>query len=273
MERESPDDATNQPEPESPDDDTDQAELESPDNGTVTLVIPKTYLVGAVALIIGLAGGFGIAKWIENPQPPASADATRQVSREADQTLAADQTSAATQQTRVVRVNTTGRPFLGPEDAPVTIVEFTDYQCPFCGRHTRQTLPRLLDEYQGEIRYVIRNFPITSIHPEAAGAAVAAECAHEQGRFWEYHDLLFSNQADLERDSLKRYAVEAGLDPETFDPCLDSNATVDLVSLDFSEGRDYGVTGTPTFFINGQKLDGALPFASFKILIDAALAP
>ena len=150
-----------------------------------------------------------------------------------------------------------GRPFLGPEDAPITLVEFTDYECPFCGRHFRDTAPRILSQYDGRIKYVVLNFPLSTIHPGAQKAALAAECAHDQGKFWEYHDMLFRNQA--------------ALDTVAFSTCLDSGAKRQQVLSDFQLGQSVGVSGTPMFFVNGQPLLGARPFSSFQRMIDAAL--
>ncbi len=164
-----------------------------------------------------------------------------------------------------------GRPSIGPETAPVTIVEFADYQCPFCGRHSREVLPRVLSEYEGEIRYVVVNFPIPRIHPLAPRAAEAAECAHDQGRFWDYHDLLFENQEALELTDLKGYATQVGLDAEAFDACLEGGVHAQKVQQDLQDGFRNGIDSIPTFFINGRRLVGAQPFEGFKAMIDQAL--
>ncbi len=163
------------------------------------------------------------------------------------------------------------RPSRGPEDAPVTVVEFTDYQCPFCARHYQLTYPRLFQEYGDRIQYVVRNFPIVQNHPHAAKAAEAAECAFVQGRFWQYHDRLFENSSGLDNESLERYARDLGLDSSRFDRCLDSGEKSGIVARDLKDGRRYGVRGTPTFFINGRILIGAQPFPVFKEYIERAL--
>ncbi len=163
------------------------------------------------------------------------------------------------------------RPFRGPADAPVTVVEFTDYQCPFCTRHFQQTYPKLLQEYGDRIKYVVRNFPLIQIHGDAAKAAEAAECAFDQGRFWEYHDRLFENNAALDGKSLKRYAEDLGLNAPRFNQCLDSGKKSRIVALDLEDGRRYGIRGTPTFFINGRILVGAQPYEVFSYHIDTAL--
>ena len=234
----------------------DDSELLAEPEGGITVRIKKSYFLVALALGVGFGGGFGVAKLLESPVQEQAA-------------AAESQASAAP---AVFEVDTQGDPFLGPGDAPVTIVEFTDYQCPFCLRHNRQTLPQLLSNYGSNIKYVARNFPIASIHPDAVGAAVAAECAYEQGRFWEYHDLLFQNQDRLGAVGLKEHASLAGLDADEFGTCLESAAALERVARDFQDGQSYGVSGTPTFFINGRRLVGARPLSAFQAIIDEALA-
>lgn len=165
-------------------------------------------------------------------------------------------------------------PFLGNPDAPVVMVEFSDFQCPFCARFWSQTLPEIKEKYikTGKVRFVYRDFPISSIHSNAQKASEAGECADEQGKFWEYHDLIFSRQAQMSVANYKRWAAELKLDTARFNACLDSGTYADEVAKDFADGQAAGVSGTPTFFINGQRLVGALPFEQFKTMLDAALA-
>ncbi len=170
-----------------------------------------------------------------------------------------------------VEVQIEGRPYRGPDDAPVTLLEFTDYECPFCAQHFRQTYPGLLSEYEGKLKYVIRNFPLSNIHPQAQRAAEAAECAEEQGRFWEYRDLLFQRSPALSMEHLTAYAADVGLDTERFEDCLQSGRKADVVAEDFEDGLSYGVSGTPTFFINGRRVVGTLSMDEFESYIDAAL--
>ena len=170
-----------------------------------------------------------------------------------------------------VEVQIEGRPYRGPDNAPVTVLEFTDYECPFCARHFQETYAGLLSEYEGTLKYVMRNFPLSSIHPQAQRAAEAAECAEEQGRFWEYHDLLFQHTPALAIENLTAYATEAGLDTERFQDCPESGRKADVVAEDLEEGLSYGVTGTPAFFINGRRVVGALSLDDFGSYIDAAL--
>jgi len=163
-------------------------------------------------------------------------------------------------------------PAWGPVGAAVTIIEFSDYQCPFCKRFYDETLPQIQATYEGRVRFVYRDFPLTSIHPHAQKAAEASECADEQGRFWEYHGLLWANQQELDVASLKAYAGELGLDTATFDGCLDSGKYSQEVQKDYSDGISYGVQGTPWFFINGVEVQGAQPFSNFQTVIDSLLA-
>lgn len=162
-------------------------------------------------------------------------------------------------------------PSRGPEDAAVTIIEFSDFQCPYCARFQQQTLPQILSEYGDRVRFVYRDFPLTSIHPNALKAAEASECADDQGKYWEYHDLLFQNQSALDEESLKAYAASLGVDTDAFNECLDSNKHMSEVRKDLEDGIAAGVQGTPAFFINGQLVSGAQPFAAFQSVIEAAL--
>ncbi len=163
------------------------------------------------------------------------------------------------------------RPYRGPADAPVTIVEFTDYQCPFCTRHYQQTYPLLLEEYGDRVKYIVRNFPIVQNHPHAMKAAEAAECAFDQGKFWDYHDRLFENNTALNSKNLRRYAEDVGLDTLRFNECLGSGRKSQIVARDLEDGSRNGVRGTPTFFINGEVLIGAQPYEVFRYYIETAL--
>jgi len=163
-------------------------------------------------------------------------------------------------------------PAQGPECAPVTIIEFSDFECSFCALYVNDTLPLILETYGDQVRYVFRDFPIASKHPHAQKAAEAAQCAFEQGKFWEYHDILFQNQDALDLPDLQRYATDLGLDESAFNLCLDSGKYAEEVQKDFDDGLDYGVTGAPTFFINGRRVAGAKPFATFQIIIEEELA-
>ena len=164
-------------------------------------------------------------------------------------------------------------PFMGSADAPITIVEFSDFQCPFCAKFQSETLNQIKERYvnTGKVKLVYRDFPLNSIHPDAQKAAEAAECADDQGKFWEYHDILFDNQVALKVSNLKSYAQQLGLDTATFNDCLDSGKHKEEVTKDLNDGSVYGISGTPGFLINGQVISGAQPFSSFENIIEEIL--
>lgn len=162
-------------------------------------------------------------------------------------------------------------PFLGPEDAPVVIVEFSAYACPYCGRHFEQTLQPLLDNYGEHIRYVYRDFP--SINPNVSfPAALAANCAEEQNRFWEYHEILFENQQSLGEGLFNQAALDVGLDMNEYEECYESQRYYDEVNADFYDGVAVGVNGTPSFLINGQFYSGAQPYEFFERIVQRELS-
>lgn len=176
-------------------------------------------------------------------------------------------------------------PIRGDQNAPIIIVEFSDFQCPFCARFQVQTLPLILEQYvdTGKVKFVYRDFPIQNSHPNAMPAAVASECAHEQDKYWKYHDMLFENQGVWNKvetasaiEIFKEFAIKLDLNQEQFNSCLDSGKYIEEISNDLKDGRNYGVTGTPGFFIGNEdigfvKLNGAQPFEAFKSVIDSQL--
>ena len=164
-------------------------------------------------------------------------------------------------------------PAEGPADAPVTIVAFSDYQCPFCGRAER-TIARVLENYKGKVRYVFRDFPL-GFHQHAMDAAQAAGCVYELGgndKYWAYHEKLFQNQHSLDRDSLVKFAGEVGVDQAKFKECLESGRRQAEIEKDVEAGKRAGVTGTPAFFVNGRMISGAQPYETFQEVIDDELA-
>ena len=178
-----------------------------------------------------------------------------------------------------------GDPFKGQPDAKLTLVEFSDYQCPFCVRHSRDTLPQLEREYiaTGKVKYVFRNFPIESIHPLAFKAHEAANCAGEQGKYWEMHDRLFANQNALGLKDLPNHAKALVLDAPKFQQCLDSGKHAAKIRKDLADGQKAGVQGTPSFFLaltepnDGMVkavriIRGAQPYAAFKDAIESLLS-
>lgn len=163
----------------------------------------------------------------------------------------------------------------GDVKAPVTIIEFSDYECPFCKRHFEETYPQIMEKYvdTGKVNYVFRDFPL-GFHAKAKPAANAAECIREQGgdeMYFEYHDVLFNNQSAMSIDDLKGYAAEFDIDQAQFDSCVDEGKYNSEVDKDIADGMKYGVRGTPAFFINGAVLSGAQPFSAFEAVIESEL--
>jgi len=181
-----------------------------------------------------------------------------------------------------ISVSVDDDPVIGDPNAPITIIEFSDFECPFCGRFFSQTLPQVKSEYidTGKAKLVYRDFPLSQIHPSAQIAGEAAECADDQGKFWEFHDLVFENQqqwisGDAE-GTFKNFAQQLSLDTSEFNSCLDSGKHKSEVQKDLQDGISAGVSGTPTFFVGNdkdgyQKLVGAQPFSAFQAAIEAAL--
>lgn len=161
-------------------------------------------------------------------------------------------------------------PVLGPVEAPVTLVEFSDFHCPYCKR-VEETLKALRAQYGMKIKLVYRQFPIQGLHPQARSASEASLCAHEQGKFWEYHAVLFEQSPKAANDDLTRYAEQVGLDTEAFAVCLFQSRYHDQVQRDIEEATKLGLEGTPAFFINGRFLNGAQPLERFVQIIDEEL--
>ena len=161
-------------------------------------------------------------------------------------------------------------PAQGPEDAPVTIVEFSDFECPFCKR-IHPTLKQVMDAYDGKVRLVYRQLPLTSLHPNAQKAAEASLCAHDQGKFWAMHDAMFESSGGLAVASLKATAADIGLDTAEFARCLDSGEKADEVATDLAAARELGLSGTPALFINGRYLSGAQPYETIARVVDDEL--
>ncbi len=169
-----------------------------------------------------------------------------------------------------MHVSAGNSPSKGRADAPIELIEFSDFQCPFCLR-ADPTVRQILNTYGDRIRFVYRHYPLPG-HPNARPAAEAAACAAEQDQFWPYHDKLFANPSKLSADDLKRTAADLKLDTAKFDACVDSHKYKALVDADIKEGSEVGVDGTPAFFINGRMVSGAQPYDVFKRIIDEELA-
>jgi protein-disulfide isomerase len=169
-----------------------------------------------------------------------------------------------------VNIDATG-PSKGPADAPVTLIEFSDYQCPFCKR-AEPTVIALMEKYPTQLRLVYRHMPLDGLHPRARAAAIAAVCAEQQGKFWQYHDLLFANQQALADADLEKYGTDVGLDAATFKTCRQDPASENRVNNDATAARNAGLTGTPAFFVNGILISGARPIDDFTRWIDQEIA-
>lgn len=223
----------------------------------------RTVALVVVALAVGFAGGVGYTLVLMDRTSVAE-PRSPQVAEPAEEALA--------EGVSALDIDLEGRPFLGQPDAPVTVIEMTDYECPFCRRHRQQVLGDLLAEYGGRVRYYSLHFPLTSIHPLAFRASEAAECAHDQGRFWEYSEAMFDSAERLVPETLMALAGDVGMDVAVFSQCLTSGSKRDVVVGDIQAGQGLGVRGTPTFFINGKLLSGARPLDVFRKVIDAELA-
>jgi len=173
-------------------------------------------------------------------------------------------------QSAVVILETTDDPFKGGENAKVVIVEFSDFECPYC-LQAFTIVREVMSIYGDQIKFIYRDFPDTEKHSQAQRAAEAGECAHEQGKFWEMHDKMFINHINLSVEALRQYAQEIGLDAQTFNQCLDEEKYKHEVLGDQADGFLLGVGATPTFFIDGQKIEGVIPLEEFKQAIDLGL--
>ena len=169
-------------------------------------------------------------------------------------------------------VDVSNDPVLGPPNAPITIVEFSDFECPFCSRFAQSTAPALRRQYGDRIRWIFVNYPLRSIHPNAYEAALAGECAADQGRFWPFYDALFSGRHPLSGDGYVAAAGEIGLDEERFETCYRNADPAHEVLLDIQEGEKFYILGTPTFYVNGKRMEGAQRPEAFAAVIDSILA-
>lgn len=221
---------------------------------------PKVHLILAIMTVAGFIGGYFTHAYVQRPEALGQVSAS---------------SSVETQSAKIV-INVDDDPFIGPADAPITIVEFSDYECPFCKRFRDQTLNQLLSVYEGQIRFVYRDFPLSQIHPRAQIAAEVAHCAGDQGHYWAMHDILFAEQQNWSKAAdvfarFKLYANELEMDVALFTDCIKSGKYTQEVKNDYQEGAAYGVTGTPAFFVNGKFIAGAVPFQMFQAIIEREL--
>ncbi|MBI4177674.1 MAG: DsbA family protein [Candidatus Aenigmarchaeota archaeon] len=202
------------------------------------------------------------------------------------QTITPDTVTTGTTIQQRASVSADDDPSLGDVNAPVTVIEFSDFQCPFCRASYRDVLPQFKNDYvaSGKVKFVYRDFPLAQIHPAALPAAEAGECADEQGKFWDMHNKIFGEQdkkgqstVAFNTTDLKNWAAEIGLDAQKFSSCLDSGKYKSEVAKDLSDGENAGVQGTPTFFVGNPKdgysvIPGAVPYDVFKQVVDQELA-
>lgn len=220
-------------------------------------------LAFAVGILVGyVAWGRDAAVTAAAPAPAAAA-----------QQPSGQVVEAPTAQPQFTRydIPTEGYPSLGPDNAPITIVEFSDFQCPFCRRFHDDTYQALLDAYPNQIRFVYRNLPLTSIHPAAMPSAIASLCADDQNAYWDFHEKLFSSET-LDEPTFIQYAADLNLNVDEFTACLSSGKHDDFIQKDMDFSLNLGVQSTPTFFVNGLAIVGAQPLSSFQQLIDKELA-
>lgn len=248
------------------------APLEAQKAPAITISIQSwaTPIVGVLMLVLGLlVGYYGRPFMLNQAQPEAS------VNSESPVVIPTADNSAA-QQKLMETVLAKTRHFMGDQDAPVTIIEFADFQCPYCGRFFAETKPQIDEQYMqsGKVRFAYFNFAF--LGSESNWAAEAAECAADQNKFWEYHDKLYDsqsgeNQGAFNKDNLKKFAEELGLDTSAFNECLDSGKYTQLIQDESSLASSIGVRSTPTFLINGQAVVGAQPYEIFQQTIDSLL--
>ena len=246
----------------------------------------KKLLVGVISAVVVSAflGGYVLGAETVEPEKILIRDAEDVI--RSLQTQQSTQSSLSTNSPSLISISLDDDPVKGNLNAPITIVEFSDFQCPFCAKFHSTTLPQLQANYidSGKVKFVYRDFPIQSIHPNAVPAALASECADEQGMFWEYHDLVFENQKKWQGlsgrimiDTFEQYALELGLNTSDFNTCFESGKYVDEVTKDLQDGASYGITGTPGFFIGNDELGyvkiiGAQPYPVFERLIEDQIA-
>jgi protein-disulfide isomerase len=254
---------------------TPSPEEADPDPRVVEIVVPEKpkrslrWLYGLpVAFALGLLAGYFIFAY---PLQKKLTAAETQIAALQQPGSDSQQQVEVPQQVRRYDVPVDDDPGYGPKDAPVTIIEFSDYECPFCQKWHAEVWPQIESKYGDQVRLVYRDFPLFSIHPSANPAAMAANCAGDQGKYWEFHSALFSGQYPLSRPSYDSIAATLGLDAGKFASCVDSEKYKAEIEADYQFASDLGVQSTPTFFINGLALVGAQPFEVFDKVISMEL--
>jgi protein-disulfide isomerase len=258
--------------------------------GAVAALAVATFFGGYIlgGLNAGLVGGGQEPTTIAGTEEGGGSAAVAPTQEAPSGGMAAPTTTAPQQAppppTKVESISLEGAITKGKADAPVTMVDFSDFQCPFCKRHADETIEQIMTEYvdTGKVRYVFKHYPL-DFHANARAASNAAECANEQGKFWEYHKALFTNQQQWETQdataaatTFKKYATDLELKTDQFNTCVDSKKYDEKIGKELQEGSQYGTSGTPTFYIGNEKegytqVVGAQPYETFKQTIDQLL--
>lgn len=238
------------------------------------VLLPLTFVlgIGLGYLIWGRAPVAADSDAAANVNPQATAAAADPQSQVAAQDAAQDAAQATPAKVTRYDVPVDDDPSLGPEQAPITLIEFSDYECPYCRKWYTEVFSQLMATYPDKVRFVFRDFPLSSIHANAAPAANAANCAGEQGNYWDFHNKLFDMELGLSKDAYLQYASQLGLDEKAFQECVESERYKEEVQADFDYAANLGVRSTPTFFINGIAVVGAQPFEVFQQVIEKELA-
>jgi protein-disulfide isomerase len=249
-----------------------EIEQPKPEKADNTITFKRSHLYAVLlplAFVAGLSVGFIF--WGRSSGTPPQTAAAPQTNSAAS---AASEANASQQSQKVTRydIPIDDDPILGPENAPITIIEFSDYECPYCRQWHEQVYHRLFETYPDQVRLVYRDFPLYNSHPNAVPAAEAADCADEQGAFWDYHDKLFGMELGLSSEAYQQYAEDLNLDMDAFNECVETRKYREEVQADYTFASNLGVRSTPTFFINGIALVGAQPFEVFQQVIDKELA-
>ncbi len=230
----------------------------------ITITLRRIHLYAVLLPLTFILGiGLGYLVWGRAPMVAASTTPNPQA-----------EVTAQVTQAKVTRydVPVDDDPSLGPEAAPITIIEFSDYECPYCRKWYTDVFSKLLETYPDQVRFVFRDFPLASIHANAAPAANAANCAGEQGKYWDFHNKLFGMELGLNKEAYLQYASQLSLDEKAFQECVESERYRAEVQADLDYASNLGVRSTPTFFINGIAVVGAQPFEVFQEVIDKELA-
>jgi protein-disulfide isomerase len=265
----------------------DEIQSKQPDMSSGKISIKKSTLIGLLIslIMISLVAVFFAGSYVSLKSEEITKSELHDAISKLESNILKNQQITDRPNIQPIQISIDDDPVMGNPAAPITIVEFSDFQCPFCARFHTQTFPLIMKQYveTDKVKFVYRDFPIQNSHPNAMPAAVASECAHEQNKYWEYHNMLFENQGTWNKLEIpssimlfKEFASTLDLNEEQFNSCLDSGQYLDEINNDLKDGRSYDITGTPAFFIGNEeigfvKLNGAQPFDAFKSVIDSQI--